>query len=43
MAAAVGVDPFEYTATGILGDKRGTMLQNELLLRVSSFKIIVIY
>ena len=25
---------FEYTATGILGDKRRTMLENELHLRV---------
>ena len=27
--------PYEYTATGILGDKRESMLQNQLLLRVS--------
>jgi len=32
-AAAVALDPFEYTATGILGEKRETMLQNQLLLR----------
>ena len=28
-------DPFEFTATGILGSKRDTMLNNEILLRVS--------
>ena len=33
MAAAVA-GPFDYTATGILGDKRDTMLENQLLLRV---------
>ena len=27
-------DPFEHTATGLLGDKRDTMLGNQLLLRV---------
>jgi len=27
-------DPFVYTATGVLGDRRDTMLQNELILRV---------
>jgi len=27
------MEPFEYTATGVLGDKRDTMLQNQLLLR----------
>lgn len=32
-AAAVARDPFEYSATGVLGDKRDTMLQNQLLLR----------
>ena len=33
-------DPFEHTATGILGSKRDTMLSNEILLRVSSKKLI---
>jgi len=37
MAAAVMPmehrDPFEFSATGVLGDKRDTMLQNQLLLR----------
>ncbi len=41
MAAAVSArEPFEYTATGLLGDKRDTMLQNQLLLRVVTYDII---
>lgn len=28
--------PFDYTATGALGDKRKTMLRNELHLRVNN-------
>ena len=32
---AVVAEPFEYTATGVLGDKRDSMLQNQLLLRVT--------
>jgi len=31
---------FEYTATGVLGDKRETMLDNELLLRVKSCRLL---
>lgn len=34
MGTAV-INPYEFTATGILGDKRKTMLANQLLLRVS--------
>ena len=26
---------FEYSATGVLGDQRDTMLENQLLLKVS--------
>lgn len=33
MAAAMVHEPYMYTATGILGDKRDTMLSNELHLR----------
>ena len=29
-------ETFEYTATGVLGDKRESMLQNQLLLRVTT-------
>ena len=31
-------DPFEFTATGILGTRRDTMLNNEILLRVRTFE-----
>ncbi len=33
--AAAAVDPYSSSATGLLGDKRESMLQNQLLLRVS--------
>ena len=29
-------EAFDFTATGILGEKRDTMLENQLLLRVSA-------
>lgn len=32
-ATASRREPFQYTATGVLGDKRDTMLENQLLLR----------
>lgn len=35
MAAAIGQNPFNLTAAGELGAHRETMLNNELLLRVS--------
>lgn len=35
MATAVGQNPFNLTAAGELGSHRETMLDNELLLRVS--------
>ena len=31
---ACAVDPYSLTATGVLGDKRDTMLHNPLILRV---------
>ena len=36
MAAAMAAEPFSYTATGVLGEKRETMLENPLHLRVSN-------
>jgi hypothetical protein len=36
MATAVGQNPFHLTAAGELGSHRETMLNNELLLRVST-------
>ena len=40
MAASIAPpQAFDYTATGTLGDKRDTMLENELLLRVSNSTI----
>lgn len=45
MAAAIGQNPFNLTAAGELGAHRETMLNNELLLRVSvtlDFQFIII-
>ena len=46
MATAVMVKPrrhpFEYTATGVLGDKRNTMLSNELHLRVCKINAVLV-
>lgn len=42
MAAAIGQNPFNLTAAGELGAHRETMLNNELLLRVSlDFQFII--
>ena len=39
---ATARNTFEYTATGILGNKRPSMLENELHLRVKVFCIIYV-
>lgn len=40
MAAAIGQNPFNLTAAGELGAHRETMLNNELLLRVSLINLL---
>ena len=43
MACPKNEKKYIYTATGYLGEKRETMLQNELLLRVRQNPLVYVY